>query len=225
MEQAEAGGDEVGGDFGEIATKEGLAEDPGFEEAEAETFSHAGSEQGVRVGHDLLEREREVVTDAQGQGELAFGGEVFPALVGRTECGVCGTEAVGEVELGVGGGEEGEFAEVFAADGPYRIEVEVFGQIGVFVCGSDAGRFGNSIGKKVRSRVSGGEIGKVGVITVIECGVSDAGACGVQAVMDACECLMIVGTSVFGEVVEVEEEGVAMFGQLMNGFGEGGVFP
>ena len=73
--------------------------------------------------------------------------------------------------------------------------------------------------------MSGGEIGKVGVVTLIECGVADTGTCGVQVVMDACECLMIVGTSVFGEVVDVEEEGVAMFGQLMDGFGEGGIFP
>ena len=153
MGQAEAGGDEVGGDFGKVAAEEGLAEDPGFEETEAETFGNAGGEQGVRASHDLPEREREVVTDAEGEGELMFIDEVFPALVDGAEGGVCGTEAVGEMELGMGGGEEGEFAEVLAADGPYRIEVEVFGQIGVFVCGSDAGRFGNGIGKKVRSRV------------------------------------------------------------------------
>ena len=53
-------------------------------------------------------------------------------MEGRLIGGIGGTEGVGEGEVGVSGGEEGEFPEVLAAYGPHRAKRQIVGDV---VCG------------------------------------------------------------------------------------------
>jgi len=120
---------EVGGDFGEVAAEEGLAQGDGLEEGESEPFRDGGGEEVGAVaepgfvGRGGVWGGREAVDHVEGGGKAVIGGEAGPLVVDGAPFGVLRGEGKGEGGVGRGeAGEEAEFAKVLAADSADRVE-------------------------------------------------------------------------------------------------------
>jgi len=120
---------EVTGDGGQVAAEEWDAEADRFEEAEAETLGDRGGDDVSGVAEPGFEcgfgagGGSEAVDDFEIDGKIGLEAEFFPVVVDRLPDGICGTEGDGEAGALRGeGGEEEDFAEVFAADAADGVE-------------------------------------------------------------------------------------------------------
>lgn len=221
---------QVAGDFGEVAPEKGLALNPGFGEGEAVAFGDAGGGEGGGPGDEV--GIGGVDAGLEFDGQVKVGGELLVVPVGFGVGGGGGSEGDLEGEaLRPGGGPEEEFANIFSADGPGGV-----GDDGVGGGGDrgGGGEGGDRVGEKADVVSGDPGAGEHGGVAGGEGGVEHVGGAGVKPGPEEVGVLVrealkeegvVAGPEVFGEVVELEKQGVALSGEPFDEGGESEVFP
>ena len=221
---------EIDGNFREVASEERFSQAEWFKKGEPEALGDGSGDEVAAVrkpaGVGVLEAGvRGFASDhAQFDRKMKLLHGVGPLIVDRAPLGIIGWE--GEREAGAGRGEsreETELPEVFATNATHRIQNKRM-VIGGSLRELGHGGRGDGVGQEGSLLFGHARVDEEGAVAGVDEGVANLRSEGIDLSVVAEE-LVVSGTAVFGEVVEMEDELFLGARQLLDEGREEGVLP